>query len=122
MLGDGVNDTVALSAAQVGVTFAEASRLALYSADILLLKQDLSLFLFLFRLSRRTRVKIYQNLAMSFGYNLLLLPLAFMGHITPLLGAIFMSLSSITVVSNSLLLMRTGSEESRRLEGEGQIS
>lgn len=113
MLGDGVNDTVALSAAQVGVTFADASRLALYSADILLLKSDLSLLLFLYRLSRRTRVKIYQNLALSFGYNLLLLPLAFFGHVTPLLGAIFMSLSSITVVSNSLLLMRAG-EEGRR--------
>lgn len=110
MLGDGVNDTVALSAAQVGVTFADASRLALYSADILLLKSDLSLLLFLYRLSRRTRVKIFQNLALSFGYNLLLLPLAFFGHVTPLLGAIFMSLSSITVVSNSLLLMRAGEE------------
>lgn len=111
MLGDGVNDTVALSAAHVGITFAEASRLALYSADILLLKPDLRLLTFMTRLSRRTRMKIVQNLSISFGYNVLLLPLAFFGYITPLLGAIFMSLSSICVVLNSLTLMRAGAEE-----------
>lgn len=111
MLGDGVNDTVALSAAHVGITFAEASRLALYSADILLLKPDLRLLTFMIRLSRRTRMKILQNLSISFMYNALLLPLAFFGYITPLLGAIFMSLSSISVVLNSLNLIRAGAEE-----------
>ncbi len=111
MLGDGVNDTVALSAAHTGITFAEASRLAMYSADILLLKPDLRLLTFMIRLSRRTRSKIVQNLIISFSYNMLLLPLAFLGYITPLLGAIFMSLSSICVVLNSLTLMRAGTEE-----------
>ncbi|MBW7858278.1 MAG: ATPase P, partial [Leptonema sp. (in: Bacteria)] len=105
--GDGVNDTIALSEANIGITFAEASRLALYSADILLLKPNLSLLTFLVELSKQTKTKMIQNLSISFGYNILLLPLAFMGFITPLLGAIFMSLSSICVVINSLTLMKS---------------
>ena len=106
MIGDGVNDSAALAGADAGISFADASEINLNSADILLLNQNLKQLEYLFELSRRTRRKIIQNLLLAFGYNVLLLPLAFMGLIIPLAGAIFMSLSSLTVVLNSLSLLR----------------
>lgn len=106
MVGDGINDAAALAEADCGVSFANAADISLYSADVLLLGGDLALLEFLFALSRKTRRKILQNLGLSFAYNLILIPLAFSGAIVPVLGAIFMALSSLTVVANSLLLGR----------------
>ncbi len=106
MVGDGVNDSIALAAADVGLSFAHGADLALSSADVLLLGRDLQRIPFLFKLARRLRSKIFQNLALAFAYNFALLPLAFLGLLSPFAGALFMAGSSITVVANSMLLGR----------------
>lgn len=106
MIGDGINDSIALKQANVGLSFAEASKLALYSSDILLLNYDLELIDYILKYSRAILRKIKQNLVLSFFYNVLLLPLAFLGMLNPFVGSIFMSLSSVTVVSNSLTLLK----------------
>ncbi|HNL01439.1 MAG TPA: heavy metal translocating P-type ATPase [Leptospiraceae bacterium] len=105
MVGDGINDSVALAQAHAGVSFANASEISLHSADVLLLRNDLRQFLSLVQLSRRARSIVLQNLGLSFLYNMFLIPMACAGWIIPLAGALFMSLSSLTVVLNSLRLL-----------------
>lgn len=102
MIGDGVNDAAALAAADTGISFADAAEISATSSDVLLLGNDLSHLRNMFALAHDTRRKIRQNLIMSFFYNILLLPLAFMGAIIPLVGAAAMSLSSLVVVVNSM--------------------
>lgn len=106
MIGDGINDVIALNQSDVGISFADASRLAMYNSNVMLLNPDLEYILFLLNYSKNIIKKIKQNLLISFFYNTLLLPLAFMGFINPFIGSIFMSLSSITVVLNSLTLTK----------------
>ncbi len=106
MIGDGINDTIALNQADVGISFADASKLAMYSSDILLLNPNLESINYILNFSKQVMKKIKQNLIMSFFYNVLLLPLAFVGFLNPFIGSIFMSLSSITVVLNSLTLIK----------------
>lgn len=106
MVGDGINDSIALASADVGISFANASEISLHSADVLLLKNDLRQLHYLLGLARAARRIISQNLALSFVYNMLLIPMACMGWIIPLTGALFMSISSLTVVLNALRLTR----------------
>ncbi|MFN3604650.1 MAG: heavy metal translocating P-type ATPase [Leptonema sp. (in: bacteria)] len=106
MIGDGINDTIALKQADAGISFINASNLALYSSDIFLLNNDISVVYFLLNFTKFIFKKIKQNLTMSLLYNLILLPLAFLGYLSPILGAVFMSLSSITVVLNSLTIKK----------------
>jgi heavy metal translocating P-type ATPase len=106
MVGDGINDTVALNQADVGISFADASKLAMYSSDILLLNPNLEYINYILNFSKQVIKKIKQNLIISFLYNILLLPLAFIGFLNPFIGSVFMSLSSITVVLNSLTLIK----------------
>ena len=102
MIGDGINDSAALAAADAGISFAGGAGLALLSSDILLLNNRLQDLWKMVLIARSTRAKIIQNLLLAFGYNILLLPIAFAGFISPFLGAVFMSLSSITVIVNSV--------------------
>lgn len=106
MLADGINDALALKNVAVGVSMKEGSDLANESADVLLLKPDLSLFKRGLMLCKKSYKIIKQNLMISLIYNACCVPLAFFGLINPLFAAISMSLSSTLVVLNSLRLKR----------------
>jgi Cu2+-exporting ATPase len=104
MIGDGINDTVALSAADVSVSFAEATQIAQTSADIVLIQPDLRRISQAMTLSRRARRLIHQNLMFSTVYNVLTVPLALAGLLSPALAALLMSASSIAVMANGYRL------------------
>jgi Cu2+-exporting ATPase len=102
MVGDGLNDTSALASAHVSISPASALDAARVASDIVLLGQDLWPIARALRLARKARLRIVQNFAISFGYNVIAVPLALMGFCTPLAAAAAMSLSSITVSLNAL--------------------
>ncbi|MEM9011068.1 MAG: cation-translocating P-type ATPase [Pseudomonadota bacterium] len=104
MVGDGINDSGALSAAHVSASFASATQIAQAAADVLLLRSDLMLLPRALRLARRARWLIAQNLWFSTAYNVLTVPLALMGYLSPMLAALLMSSSSILVLLNGLRL------------------
>ncbi|MDH5720249.1 MAG: heavy metal translocating P-type ATPase [Spirochaetia bacterium] len=106
MIGDGINDAIALAKADTGISFANAAEISVYSSDILLMGNNLNQLVSLFKLAEKTRRKVIENLTLSFFYNALLLPMAFSGLLIPLAAAVAMSISSIVVVLNSLRLYR----------------
>jgi len=106
MAGDGVNDAPALARADVSFALAAGSGAALDVADVTLMKNDLAGIADAIRLSRATLAKIRQNLFFAFLYNVLGIPLAAAGMLSPMIAGAAMALSSVSVVSNSLWLNR----------------
>lgn len=102
MVGDGINDTIALALSDISIAMGNGADIAIDISDVVLLDEKIESLDEAYMLSRRTYRAIQENLGLSLLYNVIAVPLAIMGFVNPLIAALSMSLSSLVVVGNSL--------------------